>query len=43
MWKNSSNKYTKIIALTTPLNDQRMKFEYLQKNYNEKNYRQYHI
>ena len=27
VWNNSSNKYTKIIALTTALNDQRIKFE----------------
>ena len=34
-WNKSSNKYTKIIALTTALNDQRMNFEELQKNYKD--------
>ena len=35
VWNKSRNKDTKIIALTTELNDQRMKFEEFQKNYNE--------
>ena len=34
VWNKSSNKETKIIALTTKLNNQRMKSEYFQKNYN---------
>ena len=35
MWNKSSNKETKVIALTTALNDQRMKSEEFQKNYNK--------
>ena len=35
VWNKSSNKDTKIISLTTALNYQRIKFEELQKNYNE--------
>ena len=31
MWNKSSNKETKVIALTTALNDQRMKSEEFQK------------
>ena len=35
VWKKSVNKYNYIIALIAALNDQRMKFEEFQNNYNE--------
>ena len=35
VWNKSSNKNTKIIALTTALNDQRMNCEEFQNNYNK--------
>ena len=35
VWYKSSNKGTKIIALTTALNDQKMKFKESQKNHDE--------
>ena len=35
VWNKSGNKDTKIISLTTALNDKMMKFEEFHKNYNE--------
>ena len=35
VWNKSGNKDTEIIDLTTAMNDQRMKFEEFQNNYNE--------
>ena len=35
VWNKSGKKDTEIIDLTTAMNDQRMKFEEFQNNYNE--------
>ena len=35
VWNKPSNKHPNIFDLITALNDQRMKFEEIQKNYNE--------